>query len=382
MWADAAGYYVYLPATFIYQWDMHKIAGGMDTLTGRGFTLDTAKEVIFTKYTSGVAFLQLPFFGLTHLYCQLSGTKADGFTQPYVNSLLFSGVFYMLAGLFLLCKVLQAYYSKTASILASIALVACTNLYFYGIEHPGISHVYTFFLCSLVIYSLQYHGDRQMLLILPLCALIFLIRPTNIILLGMIAAFMIYRKKQAFSGLSFSYCIYGSLIACLIFMPQMFYWKYASGQWITYSYKGEGFTHWKAPKILEVLFAPCNGFITYAPIIIFAFTGLLIRPLQKTFTYIILLLTGLLIYTNASWWSWGFGCAYGGRAFIDYYPFFAIGLAGFIQYVVSRPKITRTGFSALGIVFAAYNILFIYGYDDCWYSSTWDYTHILKVLKG
>ena len=37
MWADASGYYVYLPATFIYDWKAETMPKRMDTLTGLGF---------------------------------------------------------------------------------------------------------------------------------------------------------------------------------------------------------------------------------------------------------------------------------------------------------------------------------------------------------
>jgi hypothetical protein len=383
MWADATGYYVYLPATFIYHWNFDAVSPGMDTLTGRGFELDKGKKVIYTKYTSGVSYLQLPFFGLAHLYCKLNNIRADGFSQPYVNSLLFSGVFYMLCALFLLFRFLNAFYSGTVSLITTVALPLCTNLYYYGIEHPGLSHVYTFFLCSALLYLLQYYNSRRLLLILPLGALIFVIRPTNIILLGMAAAFLVCTKdRQWFSKLNYRYILGGLLISLFIIVPQLFYWKYVSGNWVTYSYRGEGFIYWKSPKVPEVLFAACNGFLTYAPIMVFSFWGFYFRPVSKKFTLSILLLMALLVYTNASWWSWRFGCAYGGRAFIDYYVFFAIGLATFVNYVFTRPKAAKVLFMLLGALFVVYNILFVYGYDDCWYSTDWDYSYILTVLKG
>ncbi len=383
MWADAAGYYVYLPATFIYQWDFDKMPSGMDTLTGDGFYLDTAKRIMQTKYTNGVSFLQMPFFCLAHLYCKLTGTIANGFTQPYVNSLLFSGVFYLLAGLFLLYNVIRAFYSKTVSLITTLVFPLCTNLYFYGIEHPGLSHVYTLFLCSLLLFLLQNFTQKRLLLILPICALILVIRPTNMILLAMVAAFLVYTKdSQWLRHLNYKYVLAGLFMGILAVLPQLFYWKYISGDWITYSYQGEGFIYWQSPKIAEVLFAACNGLLPYAPVLLFAFWGFCLKPIHKWFSISILTLIGLLIYTNASWWSWGFGCAYGGRAFIDYYPFFAFGLAAFIQYAFSKTKMFKILFVILCIGFTVYNILFIYGYDDCWGSTTWDYSHILTVLKG
>jgi hypothetical protein len=110
MWADAAGYFMYLPVSLIYQWDYDALPPGIDTLTGSGFYMLQDKKVVFTKYTSGIAVLQLPFFVAAHLYAKMSGAEASGFSQTYVNGMLFSGVFYLLLGLYLLYFVLNFFF--------------------------------------------------------------------------------------------------------------------------------------------------------------------------------------------------------------------------------------------------------------------------------
>jgi hypothetical protein len=267
--------------------------------------------------------------------------------------------------------------------LTVIGLVLCTNLYFYGIEHPGLSHVYSFFLASLGLFIINKFKEKNLLLLMPLMALLVLIRPTNLLLVGMLLVFYFNQVSwEEIKKISWVKILSALFLSFLVFVPQMFYWHYVSGNWITYSYKGEGFTNWNSPKILEVLFAPLNGFLTYAPIFVLAFIGLFYKPVNKTFTFGVMVLFLLLIYVNASWWSWQFGCAYGGRAFVDYYPFLAFGLAAFVQRNVFLNKMTKIAFTLLFLVFVTYNMLFIYGYDDCWYSSTWDYGYILKVLRG
>jgi hypothetical protein len=384
MWADAAGYYMYLPVSIIYQWDYDALPAGIDTLTGSGFYLLEDKKVVFTKYTSGVSYLQLPFFLVTHAYVKLTNEKADGFSKPYVNAMLFSGVFYMLLGLFLLYFVLNSFFDKRASLFAVLGLVLCTNLYFYGIEHPGLSHVYSFFLAALLLYIINKYREKRLFLIIPLMALLVLIRPTNLLLVGMLLVFYFNRVSWAeIKKIGVKKILFALVLGFLVFVPQMFYWHYASGSWITYSYKGEGFSNWNSPKILEVLFAPLNGFLTYAPIFVLAFIGwFFYKPINKAFTFGVIALFLLLVYVNASWWSWQFGCAYGGRAFVDYYPFLAFGLAAFIQRKVFLNQMTKVVFALIFFVFVTYNILFIYGYDDCWYSTTWDYGYILNVLRG
>ena len=40
-------------------------------------------------------------------------------------------------------------------------------------------------------------------------------------------------------------------------------------------------------------------------------------------------------YLIASWWDWQFGGSYGHRGFVDGFPIFAIGLAGFFQWAAA-----------------------------------------------
>lgn len=383
MWGDATGYYVYLPATFIYNWNPAAMAPRMDTLTGLGFALRYDEGVIFTKYTSGQSFLQAPFFAMAHLYCKISGTPADGFTQPYINSLLFGGVFYMLSALFLLYAVMRKYFANRAVILSLTALVVCTNLYYYSIEHPGLSHVYTFFLISLALYLISHFTTKKILLLMPLCALIMLIRPTNITLVaGLLGFGLITQGGNILKEVPLKYYALGLLLCVPILLPQLLYWHYASGHWLMYSYGNEGFIYWKNPQVMKVLFAAHNGFITYSPIMLAALAGLWLKPVNKKFALMTLALFAIAVYIHASWWSWNFGCAYGGRSFIDYYPFMVFGLAALAQWWLQKGRAMKVTGAILLLIFTAYNLLFIYGYDDCWYSTDWDYSYILKVLKG
>lgn len=383
MWADASGYYVYLPATFIYQWKAQDMPKLMDTLTGQGFYYRNNKQVVFTKYTNGQCYLHLPFFLLAHAYCLLGGDEPDGFSQPYVNSLIGAGVFYLLAGFFLLFFVLRKHFGSQASILTLVTLFLCTNLYYYGIKHPGLSHIYTFFLVSLLLYWVQFFKPRYLLYILPVSALIVLIRPTNITIPIVVLFFgFALHGKLFLKQVPLKYFIIGSLVGFLVFIPQLIYWHSITGHWLMYSYENEGFIYWQNPKILQVLFAPKNGFFTYAPIMLFAFYGLKYQPISSRFTWVLIGLFIFITYVHGSWHSPGFGCAYGGRAYIDFLPFFCLGLAAYFQHLFKRSSVSKISIVNLLLFFAVFNLKFIYSYDDCWHTDTWNYKGILTILEN
>ncbi len=352
----------------------------MDTLTGRGYSIDTSKDIIFTKYTSGISYLQLPFFGAAHLYAKISGEEANGFSQVYVNSLLFSGVFYVLLALFCLYYFLLEYFGKRPSLLTCIALLACTNLYYYGIEHPGLSHVYSFFLISWCLLLIQKNSKNSLLIIVPASILLVLIRPTNMV--AVLTLLFIYIDLNAYTIRQFirlKNLYLGLLIGSVFLIPQLLYWHSVSGKWLMYSYQNEGFIFWNRPFIAEVLLAACNGFLPYAPVFILAFIGLIWKPLTRYNTWIVLASFALITYLNASWWCWPFGCAYGGRAFIEYYPFLAIGLSAFIDHMHERGKVSSYIIVALLLALAFLNLKLLYNYDDCFYGGTWDY-HVIRDL--
>src|SRR5690554_5459863 len=61
IWADKAGYYVYLPAAFKFNFDSRQFPDSIQIKTGGGFELLQDQQKVVTKYPYGVALLQAPF---------------------------------------------------------------------------------------------------------------------------------------------------------------------------------------------------------------------------------------------------------------------------------------------------------------------------------
>ena len=103
--SDKAGYYVYLPALFLYEFNSSKFPTKVDSLTGDGFHLNLKNNKVQSKYPVGVAVLVSPFFILAHAYSVLTDKVADGFSIPYQNAIDIAGVFYLLLCLFKLLNI-------------------------------------------------------------------------------------------------------------------------------------------------------------------------------------------------------------------------------------------------------------------------------------
>ena len=92
IWADKAGYYIYLPSLLIYNFHTERMPTEIDKKTGNGFFIEDGK--IITKYTYGVALLQAPFFIVCHGVSKLFGFNDDGFSLPYHKAINISEVIY------------------------------------------------------------------------------------------------------------------------------------------------------------------------------------------------------------------------------------------------------------------------------------------------
>jgi len=351
---DAVGYYAYLPAIFRYK-DLsfnfmisedHPYTGGVNTFE-RKFNPGEAEIMgfhkqengkYFDKYPIGVAILLVPFFLLGHLLTVVFGGQLNGWSFFYQYSAFFGGITYFLLGLIFLKRILKEHFSPKVVLFTMVAIVFGTNLFNYATYENIFSHVYSFFLITFLAYLtpkwLSEMDLKYSLAIGTNVGFIVLVRQTNVIFV-LLPLFYGVESLKGLKDRVMTFFKYWKVIlisiisSVLIFLPQILYWKFASGHWLTSSYEGEGFSFLR-PQIFNVLFSVGKGLFFWSPILIFAVIGmfLLRKSARKYFVASIFVLI-LQIYLISSWWCWEFGWSFGHRAFIDSFGIFAIGLAGF-----------------------------------------------------
>lgn len=391
IWSDAAGYYVYNPIWFIYGNDASAFPDSIEAQTGNGFSFDRQNNKVVTKYPSGVAILQAPFFLTAHVLAEPFGFKADGFSRIYSFGLFFAGIVYCCLGLFFLSKYLSRYMPSAIAIIAPLLFLAGTNLFYYSIDAPGMSHVYSFFLFSLIIYLSPIITSRPdfkyyILFIVSLC-LVVLTRPTNI-LIGLFPLFFhLNSKAEILQRLKFilqhKVAILLSILSAFVFaLPQLFYWKSTTGNFLSYSYGNEGFDFLTSPKLLEVWFAAKNGLFTYSPLLILSIVGIVLLIKDKRLSgYFFAGLFLLISYIFASWWCWWFGCSFGARSFVEYYAVLIIPFCYLLKRTIENKYTRILVFIAIG--FCCYlNLDMEYYYDGCFYGDTWDFASYFKLLNS
>lgn len=353
IFADKAGYYIYLPATFIYGFDARAVPQDLPLAAGCGFLVDDG-EHIYTKYPIGVAVMMTPFFLITHyVIAPLSGNPADGFSAPYHKMVDVAAWCYLLLALLLLAKVLGEYFPWRTVALTLLCFLLGTNLFYYYAVESGMSHIYSFFWVSVLLRLTQWIHKRGKInagLGLALGATIGMLlvtRFTNGLLLSVLLFWEVgswAAMKERIRIFLTSPAILLALVPMLILMGlQIAYYVYLTGSLFAYPYQGEVFD-FAHPELLKVWFSPHNGLFTHAPLMLIALWGLvaMLRQGKEEAWYPIVVFFSCS-YIFASWWQWNFGCAYGYRPFVEYYPLFMIAFAYALQRLASKPLPWRIG---------------------------------------
>jgi len=364
---DVIEYYAFLPATFIYGDITLKFIEEDTTgfFPGKiwGHKLENGNFV--NKATLGLAIMYSPFFLVSHAIALIGPHEADGYTAPYAAALTISSLFFFLAGLILLRKLLMKYFTDSVTALTLAGVALGTNISVYLLQVPAVSHAYSFFLFVAFIYLLHQwlHNKKTIHILLAgvTLGLITLIRPTN----GIIAILFLFWEVDSFQTLKIRFkllikqwkkLIIFTICVCIIWLPQLLYWKYVTGNFFYYSYGEESF-FWMQPKFGKVLFSFRKGWLLYTPLMIIAIIGFrkLYQTQKQLFAGIFLLFL-LNLYIISSWWCWWYGGSFGHRAFIESYVLMAFPLAAFIQHFWTKTIRHKIIIVIIILAFIAHNI--------------------------
>ena len=390
IWSDAAHYYVYMPATFIYHWDVYRFPYKIENKFA-GFNLDSKTGKVDIKTTCGIAILLTPFFLMAHGFSLAFGYPLDGFSLIYQLFMMIGAVFYFTLALFFLKRFLDKYLPPKLNIISLLLLALTTPLYFYAYQSILMSHIYSFFLFSLFLYLLKRYLDSEnkpwglyILLCLDI-ALAVLVRPTNVIILLWLVFLDItswkgfYRRVLLF--LHPARVLLLAAIQFLILIPQFMYWKYISGHYVFYSYPGEIF-FWAHPQIIKEWFSPLNGLFPYHPVYLLILVGMIIMIARKKINGMFTAVFFLLIsYVISSWHCWYYGGSFGARPFTEYLAFMALPFAYFVQGV---PKIInlflRSCMVFTFMVLIYFNLMQAYT-PWCFDAGTWEWDNYFRIMK-
>jgi hypothetical protein len=344
---DVSGYYWYLPALFIYKdlkhQDFHDSILRKYQPTGTDFqqVYQHPSGSYVMKYSSGMAVMYLPFFAVAHVLANPLGFPADGFSIPYQLAIQIGGLLVALLGLWYFRKLLLLFYDDTVTAICLFLLVVGTNFLNYGAIDTGMSHAWLFtvyiFILLNTVYFYRKPTYRYAINIGLLCGLATLTRPTEIIsfLLPLLWGLekltgAAIRRQWKFVVLHYRQILVCTLCGAAVFSIQLFYWKYASGEWLVYSYGDQKFD-WLNPHFYKYLITSSdNGWLAFTPIMVLSFIGFYFFIKSSTHY----LAVGCFFFVNlylVCCWPFYF---YGGRFMVQSYPVLFLPIASFVSWTL------------------------------------------------
>jgi hypothetical protein len=346
---DAAGYYYYIPAIFLYSditgkahyetlFEKYKFADeryavGIDTILSTGNLIN--------KYPIGVAFAELPMFLILHPIVQsgLINAPPDGYSNPYRFAVFLSAIFCATFALFFISRVLIHFFSDIVAAFTLVIIGFGTNFWAYATIDSGMGHIFNaFYIALLMFLCFKWYKNPTRVLSIGIgliLGVIIVARPTNI-LLSIIPISVFIQKIVCLKRVDKTLLIqlFLSIFSTsIILLLQMSYWKLVTGNWVYYSYKNETFDFFQ-PNIVNGLFSFRKGLLLYTPLFVIGIIGwFMMFKKNKWLGGLNLFFWLLFIYITFSWYCWYYGWSFSGRPFVDVYPVLALSIAFVVKHV-------------------------------------------------
>lgn len=187
---DVAGYYWYLPSTFIYH-DLKHQQFNQQILDKYGpvpdqilsFRYDNGN--LICKYSSGLSVQYLPFFLVANQLAKPLGYKQDGFSKPYQLAIQIAGIMMAMLGLWFFRKMMLLYFADKIVAIVMLLYVLGTNYLNYAAIDGAMTHNFLFtWYCILIFTTHKFYKNLNYLkaiIIGSVVGLMALTRPTDII---------------------------------------------------------------------------------------------------------------------------------------------------------------------------------------------------------
>ncbi|MFT7120976.1 MAG: hypothetical protein ACJAZ9_001154 [Neolewinella sp.] len=372
---DGYGYYVYLPATFIYG-DVEEYAFVDDHFSDYDISsnvyqlMETEDGGKFPIYNIGLAVVWTPVFLAMHAFVKLTGiAPADGMSYPYQLTVVFMSLLIIFLGLMYLRRFLLDYFSETVVAFVLIGLGLGTNLFYYVVEKPDMTHGYLFAGYAAFLYFFnRYVKDGKRSKDLVICGLLAgamcLTRSSEIVLFAIPAFYGLKNWPTFKENFGRTAIIFGLAIA--VFSLQLVFYKVGTGHWFQDGYKGLGFD-WLSPHLYEGFFGYRRGWLLYTPLMALGLAG--IFWLRKGWFLPVLIFTIGNCYILFSWHIWWYGNTFGSRPVVQSYALLALPLAALLAWFLgadagAKKGWKKAGFGVLVALFIGLNLFQHWQYNQ------------------
>ena len=324
-------------------------------------------------FTVGPALLWAPFLIITHACVLLarslgSAIPADGFSTPYRIVMALATALYGFLGLLISFRLARKYVDETWALLATLAIWWASSLPVYMYFNPSWSHAHSAFVVALFLW--YWHETRdsrtltQWILLGALAGLMLDVYYANVMLF-VILPFEAARDYSAamrkatpstssVSQLLARHAAFAvTLLVC--FLPTFIVHRIIYGSIFETGYIPISQWFWGSPYLLSVLFAANHGLLSWTPLLLFAFIGLVAfwRSVPRV-GGAFLIAAIAFYYFIASYPDWAGISSYGSRFFVSLTPLFILGLGVFLDRLTRIFRTRRAALAAACVFLACF----------------------------
>jgi hypothetical protein len=315
-----------------------------------GYFQRTATGRLPNNYSVGPAFLWLPAYLLAHALGLLGLYRPTGFGYPYFTAVATATAASGFAGVVFVYRLLREFFDERAALPATFLVWLATFHVWYMVFEPSMSHAFAMASVSglLLLAHREVRGSWNFLLAGAASGLVALVRWQNVVFVpAAVVVFLSHHERPRPRDV-----LLAALGFFVVFSPQILYWKLLYGSFFLVP-QGGGYVDLGSPRIEAVLFSSRHGLLSWAPVLWLAVAGLprFIRR-EPALGGALLVSTLLALYVNASVFDWWAGASFGSRRFDGTLPFFALGLAASVEWLL--PRIERSPLAALSFVLAPF----------------------------
>lgn len=212
-------------------------------------------------------------------------------------------------------KLLRRHFKDSAVAIVLLGIYFATNYLNQNTIENAYTHNHLFTLYALLLLLTEkYYRSPKASTIISIgitIGLMILIRPTELIAI-LIPMFWnvgsrkaLYKRLQ-FLGSKFNHIGLAAIFVILIGFIQLAYWKYATDQWIYYSYGDQGFDFLQ-PHFYNCIFTYKKGWWVYTPVMSLIVPGFVVLFRRKALFYPVFIYSLLFMYIVFSWQVWWYG---------------------------------------------------------------------------
>ena len=395
--SDAVGYYSWIPTVFhefpnLCFKNFADSSTFIQTLSESSFHQYVANsQCSIPPYTVGLSLMWLPMWIAVHVP-QIIGFNEGADAISHLSNLdgfaiALSGAIFGIVGCIYLFKSLFLLIPTRALYITFVGFFG-TATYHHSTFDSELSHSASFMLVAILMFiSIRDINSVQRYLISAtvILALIVLIRPTNILISVLILPALIQKTEiTSLQKLVRPIALWFVVIALAtgtFIVIQGTLWYLATGQVLINAYAVPsalgGFAISNIRNLSQILYGP-YGLLMFSPVIGFALIGLTQSFLgikKLTMTSIRILLLGIFVVITLWPASANRMGGWGSRMFVDFLPFFTIGLASLYERLIRRQRPTWPLSFALAIC-VCLNLFQMFSY----WSGDWDNSRFLFNL--